>query len=266
MVLTMLLSLMPVIVQAETSVTCGDNLTWTLDDNGTLTISGTGDMTNWTYRYDVPWYSSVSSIKDVIIGNGVTSIDIYAFYNCGSLTSVTIPDSVTDIYSYAFWNCSRLTSVKIPDSVTGIGMYAFSGCSNLKDVYYGGSEEQWGNISIGGENGCLTNAAIHYNSTDIPSSSDYQTEILDYSEIDGKYKINSIARNNTDTAISCVMYSEVYSSDGTLKGCGTVKADIDADSDKAVDISVDCDIVSGDTIKTFMWTDNMTPLAKAGKR
>ena len=99
-----------------------------------------------------------------------------------------------------------------------------------------------------------------------PSGSpDYQTEILNYSEIDGKYVINSIASNNTDTAISCVMYSAVYSSDGTLKACGTVKADIDADNDTGVDIPVPCTIETGDTLKTFMWADNMTPLAKAGE-
>ena len=99
-----------------------------------------------------------------------------------------------------------------------------------------------------------------------PSGSpDYQTEILNYSEIDGKYVINSIARNNTGTAISCVMYSAVYSTDGTLKACGTVKADIDADNDTGVDIPVPCTIETGDTIKTFMWADNMTPLAKAGE-
>lgn len=61
------------------------------------------------------------------------------------------------------------------------------------------------------------------------------------------------------TAISCVMYS----SEGTLKACGTVKADIDADNDTGVDITVPCTMEAGDTIKTFMWADYMTPLAKA---
>ncbi|MCI5604871.1 MAG: leucine-rich repeat domain-containing protein [Clostridia bacterium] len=461
-VMAMLLSFMPVIAQAETSGECGENLTWTLDDEGTLTISGIGDMTNGSFYLDVPWYSSCSSIKNIIIGNSVTSIGdwvfsccsnlesviigngvtsignsafskcsslgsvvipdsvtsigayafdecssienvvipdsvtsigggpfsscsslesisvdinnkyyssengnlfnndkttliqyaigktdtqytipdsvtsigVYAFSECSSLESVVIPDSVTSIGYWAFYNCSSLESVTIgkgvtgigydafsccislksvvipdsvtsigdeafeycsslesvvildsvtsignsafskcsslksvviPDSVIGIGYDAFWKCSSLTDVYYGGSEDEWEAINIDSGNTPLTNATIHYNSTGIPSSLDCQTQILDYSESDGKYMIKSTAKNNTDTAISCVMYSAVYSSDGTLKACGTVKKNIDAGSNKEVDISVPCTIETGDTIKTFMWADNTTPLAKAGE-
>ena len=199
------------------------------------------------------------------IPDSVTSIGKYAFYQCSSLESVVIPDSVESIDGDAFGYCSSLTSVVIPDSVTSIDTNAFWNCSSLTDVYYGGSEAEWKAISIGSSNTPLTNATIHYNSTGILSSLECHTEILNYSEIDGKYMIKSTAKNNTDIAISCVMYSAVYSSDGTLKACGTVKENIDAGSNKEVDISVPCTIETGDTIKTFMWADNMTPLAKAGE-
>ncbi len=187
-VMTMLLSFMPVIARAATSGECGDNLTWTLDDNGTLTISGTGDMTNWSYPSGPPWYSSCDSIKNVIIGNGVKSIGVWAFlwcsslesvtignsvesigygafFDCSSLESVTIPDSVTIIDIYAFYDCSSLTSVVIPNSVTSIRYYAFDGCNSLTDVYYGGSENEWKAISINNGNSSLTHANIHYNSS-----------------------------------------------------------------------------------------------------
>ena len=119
---------------------CGDNLTWSLDtDIGVLTISGTGYMYDWSYYSDVPWYSNRSSIKTVVIGDSVTSIGWYAFYNCTGLTSVTIPDSVTSIGDYAFSGCTGLTSVTIPDSVTSIGDYAFSGCTGLTSVTIGNS-------------------------------------------------------------------------------------------------------------------------------
>jgi len=64
----------------------------------------------------------------VTIGDSVSLVGNYAFYNCTSLTSITIPDSVTSIGKYAFYNCTSLTSITIPDSVTSIGSHALSGC------------------------------------------------------------------------------------------------------------------------------------------
>ncbi|MGM9551562.1 MAG: leucine-rich repeat domain-containing protein [Clostridia bacterium] len=147
---------------ALSSGECGTNLTWVLKDDGTLTISGTGDMTNWTSYSSVPWYSYQSSIKSVVIDSGVTSIGQYAFRDCSSLTDVAIPNSVTSIEACAFQVCSGLTKLTIPDSVTSIGEGAFTGCSGLTDVYYAGTEADWANITIGNYNEPLTNATIHY--------------------------------------------------------------------------------------------------------
>ena len=138
----MLCSLIPVIATAATSGTCGNNVIWTLDDNGTLTISGTGEIKN--YRYS-PFNSN---IKSVIIENGVTSIGDYAFRVCSGLTSITIPDSVTSIGDYAFSDCSGLTSITIPDSVTSIGNSAFRACSGLTSVTIGNSVTSIGNSAF----------------------------------------------------------------------------------------------------------------------
>ena len=108
-------------------------------------------------------FSDCTSLTSVVIGDSVTSIGDWAFDGCSSLTSVVIPDSVTRIGWYAFYGCTSLTSVVIGDSVTSIGDWAFYGCSSLNDVYYTGTEEQWGDISIGNYNYSLTNATIHYN-------------------------------------------------------------------------------------------------------
>ncbi len=112
----------------------GSNLTWALDDAGVLTISGSGDMKNFTSSSHAPWYSYRGSITDVVIGDSVTTIGNYAFAYCDSLTSVTIPDSVTTIGDYAFDYCDSLTSVTIPDSVTTISDYAFRNCTSLTSV------------------------------------------------------------------------------------------------------------------------------------
>ena len=97
-------------------------VTWTLSGDGTLTISGTGDMEG------APWLSQRDEIKKVVIKDGVTSIGNNAFRYCSGLTSLTIPNSVTSIGEYAFYRCSGLTSLTIPNSVTSIGGGAFYGC------------------------------------------------------------------------------------------------------------------------------------------
>ena len=107
-----------------------------------------------------------SSLASVTIPDSVTSIGDGAFANCSSLTSVTIGNGVTEIGYDAFDGCSSLTSVTIPDSVIIIGSHAFYGCSNLTTVNYKGTQEQWGQISIGYNNSYLTNATINYNYTE----------------------------------------------------------------------------------------------------
>ena len=111
----------------------GENLSWTLDSNGLLTISGAGEMANYGANYS-PWENYQNNIKAANISEGVTSIGNYAFYECTSLTSITIPNSVTSIGDSAFEECGFLTSITIPDSVTSIGDYAFRYCGSLTSI------------------------------------------------------------------------------------------------------------------------------------
>ncbi len=108
-------------------------ITWTLSNDGTLTISGT-DMPDFDYYTEPYWNSQKQKIKKIVLKNGVTKIGSYAFYNCNNLTSITIPNSVTSIRMYAFEDCLRLTSITIPNSVTSIGDGAFEGCSGLTSI------------------------------------------------------------------------------------------------------------------------------------
>ena len=102
----------------------GDNITYTLDSEGNLTISGTGETYNYNYEAPSPLKQD-ERIKSVIIKGDVTSIGDDAFYGCTSLESIKIPDSVTSIGRGAFMDCANLSSVIIPDSVTNIGSGAF---------------------------------------------------------------------------------------------------------------------------------------------
>ncbi len=121
-----------VTASAEThSGSCGPNATWTLDDAGKLTISGSGEIE------EVAWEPDYSSdIKTVVIKNGITTIPEAAFRNCLNLKSISIPGSVTSIGEISFWNCKSLSSVTIPKSVTSIGNHAFNECTGLKTVNY----------------------------------------------------------------------------------------------------------------------------------
>ncbi len=122
---------------AASSGNCGDsgsNVTWLLDDNGTLTISGSGKIEDYRSDIDQPWYSNRSDITSVVIEPGVTSIGSLAFYKCSNLTSITIPSGLTSIGEMAFFNCSALTSVTIPNGVISIGNFAFGSCTGLKSI------------------------------------------------------------------------------------------------------------------------------------
>lgn len=115
---------------------CGKNLMWWLEDNGTLTISGRGEMYDYSddYGNDIPWHNNVEFINKIVIEQGVTSIGNGAFVDCESLTIVTIPDSVISIGEFAFSWCAKLTNVTIPDSVVMIGVDAFNYCTSLTSV------------------------------------------------------------------------------------------------------------------------------------
>ena len=114
---------------------CGDNVYYVLDSEGTLTISGKWDMDNFDIANDNPSpFYSLTSVKNIIIEEGITSISDEAFYGCSEVESIIIPESVTYIGDSAFYYCSKLTDITIPNSVTYIGNSAFCGCLKLTNI------------------------------------------------------------------------------------------------------------------------------------
>ena len=151
LVLTMLPAGLVDMAYAASSGTCGDKLTWSLSDDGTLTISGTGKMKDYGDNYGMsvaPWYVGSSQVKTVIIEDGVTSIGDRAFDGCTKLTRVVIPGSVTSIGYSSFRGCYSLPSVAIPDSVTSIGDSAFAYCKALTGITLSGSVTSIGSCAF----------------------------------------------------------------------------------------------------------------------
>lgn len=141
------------------SGTCGDNLTWQLFDNGTLEISGTGEMTDFNrFAEDgdnnaIPWKNYRQQIKSVIINEGVTSIGNQAFWGRNwftesdlddSLISVSLPTTLTKINGGAFSGCFNLTSITIPNNVQLIDDYAFFFCRSLANIKLSSSLKEIG--------------------------------------------------------------------------------------------------------------------------
>lgn len=175
---------------------CGKNVSYSISDDGVLTISGTGAMNNFTYEgddsSDCPWHGVRYALKKIVVKDGVTSIgscafsfDAYvtdvtlpsslktigrsAFLGCHGLTSVVIPEGVTSIGAYAFWRCTSLQTITVRASATELGNCAFdtgeyydgSYHTQLTDIYYGGSMGQW--YDAGGGDAAPMVVTIHYN-------------------------------------------------------------------------------------------------------
>lgn len=119
----------------------GSNITdtakWTLDSQGTLTISGNGDTVDcyeFKEKMIQPWSAYDDQIRKVVIEKGITSVGCYSFMKCKNLESVQLPNSLKVIGSYAFNECESLKEIKIPDSVERIYQCAFADCKKLKSV------------------------------------------------------------------------------------------------------------------------------------
>ena len=106
---------------------------WALE-NGTLTISGEGDIRGWTIYEKAPWHSFRGVIKKVVMEGTFTNVPSDAFLHCSNLESVVFPDGLLIIYDGAFAGCTSLETMVLPDTVFNVGDKAFQGCLNLKKI------------------------------------------------------------------------------------------------------------------------------------
>ena len=115
---------------------CGSNVTWSLDSDGVVTVSGTGEMSHYGWYGDVNpnrvFQDLSGSVRKVVIEDGVKNIGSGVFFRLENLTDVTIPDSVTSIGVDSFNYCTALESITLPETVTFIDTGAFANCHSLK--------------------------------------------------------------------------------------------------------------------------------------
>ena len=111
----------------------GDNVVWSLDEDGLLTISGEGEMEDYEWS-DTPWSEADVSIKKLVVENGVTRIGNFALMGHRELSELRLPDSLTGIGEHAFQDCQALPSVSLPETLASIGAAAFAGCMTLDEI------------------------------------------------------------------------------------------------------------------------------------
>ncbi len=146
------------------SGTCGDNVSWSLDDAGTLTISGTGEMSS------APWEAYKEQIIQVMIDEGVTSVQRNAFYQCTNLKTASLPSTLKVLGRNAFGVCVSLKELKLPEGLETLETMACSDCSSLTTINIPGTVTDWGSHAIYGSfAGCsLTDLTLGEGLTMLP--------------------------------------------------------------------------------------------------
>ena len=219
-----------------------NGILWNYDEaSGTLTVSGTGDMEDFSDSSDAPWYINKSGITAVIVEDGVTSVGDNAFSSYTALKTVHIGKDVVSIGNYAFESCRMLgkvtfgdesalqtigrsafeycgglTSFTVPENVSKINSYCFDSCYSLAEVYNKSSLDiQAGKTS----NGFIAYFAQNVYKPESGASILTETEDGVYMNIDGEGcflkasdKVNvDVASSYTDANGNTVVVKSIYS-------------------------------------------------------
>ena len=112
--------------------------TWSLNENGVLTISGMGNMGNFSMENLenlAPWHHQREMITCVVVEEGITGIGVQAFACCSKLSDVSLPHSLRIIRENAFFGYgNELKKLEIPEGVVYIGNAAFGASFLLESV------------------------------------------------------------------------------------------------------------------------------------
>lgn len=193
---------------------CGVNVSWTLYYDGTLKISGTGEMSDYDYINNIkipemaPWYEERDKIECIVVENGITKIGNYAFEECENLGSVQLPESLTELGDEVFFRCNYLENIKIPSTVTIFGTGVLRQCKELKKVTLTAGIKT---IGIQMFEGCsnLNSITIPDSVTQIGEGAFSQCENLTSIRIP-----DGVTVLDAETFYSCISLSEIELPDG----------------------------------------------------
>lgn len=107
---------------------------WSITEDGTLTITGSGSMPNYSKNAPAPWYPWAESVTNVVITGEVQNIGDTAFCQFSKMTTISLPASIISIGLGAFSGCRSLTQIIIPEGVTEIAPVAFLYCESLEEA------------------------------------------------------------------------------------------------------------------------------------
>lgn len=168
---------------------CGEAVNWSLDaESGVISITGCGPMTNYRPDRKAPWHGYREQIREIVIGEGVTTLGEYAFVKCPNLIKVQFSSTVDTVRFHGLTECNALTELRFPEGVRVLESRSVAKCMGLRKLYiplsmkaidfkalfkcqpvgevvYAGTEEQWNKIRIGmAVDGCeaLKDAERHY--------------------------------------------------------------------------------------------------------
>ena len=139
LVLSLMLALVPAAFAADiASGTCGSGVAWALDNDGTLTITGSGQIRDYSIYDPAPWKGT--AVKELVISEGVTAVGAYAFTDCTEIASVQLPSTLTTLGDRCFAGCISLTSIELPHALMSVIGGAFANCLRLRSFSMAGGD------------------------------------------------------------------------------------------------------------------------------
>ena len=140
LVLSLMLALVPAAFAAERvdGGYCGNGVTWVLNNEGRLTIAGTGQIRDYSIYDPAPWKGT--AVKELVISEGVTAVGAYAFTDCTEIASVQLPSTLTTLGDWCFADCISLTSIELPHALMSVIGGAFANCLRLRSFSMAGGD------------------------------------------------------------------------------------------------------------------------------